>query len=308
MRSSRKLLTVVVAGLALGACDDATTSGPDTGRLTIQLTDAPGDLAEAYIKIDEFVLIGAPGDTTAAGRISLQPEEGGYIDLLTLAGGKMLEIVDAAAVPAGTYSELRLVLDEAYVRLEDGRVFATAGATLPTGTTAAGVLKCPSCSQSGFKVKFVNGGLQVGSDSNVLIDFDVAQSFGHEAGKSGMWIMKPVLRATATTVRLGSIRGQVSLATGVTLPACGTQPPSLALFKPRAIMGNDTITGTTDTLGVFRIANALPGTYALGSIGDISFTNGDTLTFTSTVAPSTVTVVQGDSVAAAYQITAAACH
>lgn len=308
MRRSFQILPIVMAALALGACEDSTSGPNGDGSLTIQLTDAPGDLAEAWIKINEFVLIGDDSDTSSAGRIELAPEADGYINLLTLAGGKVLEIVDDADVPEGAYTELRLVLDEAYVRLKDGRVFATAGAELPAGVTSAGTLKCPSCSQSGFKVKFPSGGFSVGDNSVVLLDFDVSQSFGHEAGKSGQWIMHPVLRATAQTVRLGTIRGNVALAQGVTLPACGTQTSTLGLFKPRAVMGTDTLTGVTDTLGVYRIANAMPGTYALSAINDISYTNGDTLTFTTTVNPATVTVAQGDSVSAAYQITAASCH
>lgn len=305
MRSSAKFLSILITGLMLGACDDG--SGPENGRLVINLTDAPGDLAEAFVSIREVILIGAEGDESAEGRIVLTPQTTEYIDLLTLTGGNVLELVDAS-VPTGTYSELRLVFDDAYVQLLDGRVFATAGAALPAGITSSGTLRCPSCSSSGFKVKFVDGGLDVEENAVVLIDFDVAQSFGHDAGQSGAWVMHPVLRATATTVRLGTIKGNVTLGTGVALPACGEQAGTLALFRPTATLGSDTFTGAADAQGAYRIEHLMPGAYTLGSIADISFTNGDTLTITAAPAATGVNLAAGDSITADYQITAAICH
>lgn len=303
MRSRILFPSIIAGSIALGACDSS--SGPDEGRLTIQLTDAPGDLAEAWIRVDEFILIGNDEDTD---RFELAPEEGGYVNLLELAGGQVMEIVEDAIVPAGSYTELRLVLGEAYVELEDGRIFATAGAELPAGVTADGVLKCPSCSESGFKVKFTNGGVTVDEDVAVLIDFDVAQSFGHEAGKSGQWIMHPVLKATTNTVELGRIVGDVTLGTGIAIPTCGGTEGSFSLFRPIAVAGVDTFTAEVDATGRYRIANLLPGTYTLGSLPFTTFTSADTLSFAGTATPATVTVVEGDSVAAAYVVTQATCH
>lgn len=310
MRSKFILTPILLAGLAVTACG-SDSSGPDQGRLSIMLTDAPGDLAEAWIQVDHFVLLRSGTDdegSEGSGRIELQPEVPGYIDLLELSGGQVLEMVDGALIDAGTYSELRLVVDEAYIRLEDGRIFATAGAELPAGETADGTLKCPSCSQSGYKVKFMDGGLTVQDETAVLIDFDVAQSFGHEAGASGMWIMRPVLRATTSAVQLSRIVGNVNVLAGLTLPTCGGAASTVASFRPYAVAGADTLTGTVDAAGRFRISNVFAGTYTLGAWTDLSFTDGDTLTFAATATPSTVTVVAGDSATAAYQITAATCR
>lgn len=310
MRGNFFLVPFVAAGLALTACGDS--SGPRMGRLSIQLTDAPGDLAEAHIRIDQFVLLPAGSDDDdgeGSGRIELEPEVGDYISLLSLSGGQVLEIVDRVLVPTGTYSELRLVVDEAYVVLEDGRVFATAGADLPIGITADGTLQCPSCSQSGYKVKFMDGGLTVLDDAAVLIDFDVAQSFGQQAGASGMWVMRPVLRATSRTVQFARVVGNVTLATDVTLPAeCGGDATAITQFRPFAVAGDDTITGTVDEAGAFMITGLLPGTYTLGHWEDITFTDGDILTFAATPTPASVTVAEGDEAAADYEITAATCE
>ncbi|MGH7460729.1 MAG: DUF4382 domain-containing protein [Longimicrobiales bacterium] len=311
MRRTTFMMSAITALLAIGACDNADSdlNGLDRGRLTIQLTDAPGDLAEAFVKIDRFILIRGDEDSSdESGRIELTPLQAGFIELLVLAGGKVLNVVDEADVPEGTYSQLRVVVDEAFVRLKDGRVFATPGATLPAGVTADGELKCPSCSQSGFKVKFSGGGLVVDDNSIVVIDFDAANSFGHEAGKSGMWIMHPVLRATANTIELGKITGNVTLATGVTLPACGGQPNLLSVFRPTAATGTDIITGVTDELGVYVFSNVVPANYTLGFLKDVTYTNGDSLTIAAAATPPSVTVAPGATANANYQITAATCH
>ncbi len=304
-------LAVLLTAAVLMGCDDEVTGGDGEGRLRIMLTDAPGDLDEAFVKIERIILIRSDTDSTnenSSGRLTFTPDVTGFINLLDLTGGEVLQIVDTTGIPEGTYSQLRIIIDEAYVTLKDGRVFATSGAALPSGVTADGTLRCPSCAQSGFKVKFSQGGLVINETSVVTIDFDAGQSFGHQAGNSGQWIMRPVLRATATNIDFGRITGNVALATGVTIPACGAQTNTRAAFRPLAVIGTDTLSGLTDTLGVFNIAGALPGTYTLGFVKDITFTNGDSLTFTAAATPATVTLAEGDSVKSNYQITAATCH
>jgi hypothetical protein len=304
-------LAVLLTAAVLTGCDDEVTGGEGTARLRINLTDAPGDLDEAFVKIEQIVLVRNAADSlneNASGRIEITPDVTGFIDLLSLTGGEVLELVDEEGIPEGSYSQVRLVIDEAYVQLKDGRIFATDNAELPAGVDADGVLRCPSCAQSGFKVKFSNGGLVINNTSVVTIDFDAGQSFGHQAGNSGQWIMRPVLRATATNVDFGRITGNVALATGVTVPACGGQANSVAVFQPLAVLGTDTLSGITDALGVYNIAGALPGTYTLGFVQHVTFTNGDSLTFAAAPTPATVTLAEGDSVKSNYQITAATCH
>ena len=302
MRSSGKFLPILVAGLMLGACDDGS---PETGRLVINLTDAPGDLAEAQVKIREIILIGAEGDESAEGRVVLTPQVTDYIDLLTYDEGNVLELFDASG-STGIYSELRLVIDEAYVKLTDDRVFATAGAEVPAELTVTGTLRCPSCSSSGFKVKFLDGGLDVQENAAVLIDFDVAQSFGHDAGQSGAWVMHPVLRATSETIQLATISGTVSLGANVALPMCGATQATLAHFKPTATMGDVKVVGTSDAAGAFSIYHLMPGSYTLGN--DPVTLEGKTLTFTATASEPTPNLVAGEVRVVNYAISAATCQ
>ena len=309
----RKNLLVfpLLAGLALAACGaDSTGLGGNKGRLTINLTDSPGDLADAFITVDHITLIGT-SDEGQSEHLTLEPEVTGYINLLDLAGGEVLGLVDGEEIPAGQYSELRIILDDAYVTLSDGRVFATSGAALPSGVTAAGELKCPSCSQSGFKVKFMNGGLNIDADegTTVLLDFDVGQTFGHQAGQSGMWIMNPVLRATTNTVNFGKLTGTVTLAPGVTLPSCGGAPFALTGFTPSLTLNDETFSGVIDATGALTFSTLVPGTYTLPATATISFTNGDTLTLGLTPTPGTVTITDwGTTVSSfGYVVNSAVC-
>ena len=65
MRSSRfGFLAVLATAAFLGGCDDEVTGGEGTGRLRVMLTDAPGDLAEAFVKIDQIVLVRSDADST----------------------------------------------------------------------------------------------------------------------------------------------------------------------------------------------------------------------------------------------------
>ncbi|HEV2149510.1 MAG TPA: DUF4382 domain-containing protein [Longimicrobiaceae bacterium] len=310
-RNRTILLPALAGALLLGACEASTGSLAPNGsaRLTVQLTDAPGDLKEARVKLSKVVLQGREGGDTAAARQELTVSGGEWIDLLTLSGGKLKDLVSGATVPPGTYSQLRLVVDGAYVVTRDGRVFATKDAQLPSSVTADGELVCPSCSQSGFKVKFP-GGITVEDATTLVIDFDVNQSFGHEAGKSGKFVLKPVLigaRKGGGTPALGTIGGTVTLAQGVAIPACGGQATlDLTRFVPTATGGTTTKTGTTQANGAYVIGAVASGSYTLG-VDRVGFANGDTLSFTATATPATVAVAAGTKAAADYTVTAATC-
>src|SRR5207247_3386373 len=108
-------------------------------------------------------------------------------DLLALANQTAV-LVDAAVVPAGTYSGLRFVLSGAYIETTDGRIFASSPTYegLPSGAQVTGTLHLPSLGQSGLKV-FFDGAqdLDIAADQDFLVDFNVYQSFGHDAGKYG---------------------------------------------------------------------------------------------------------------------------
>lgn len=195
MRKLMLIATVGLLGFAAGACDDPT--GADQGHVTVLLTDAPGDVLEAVVTISAIYLQGDSDDDEQNGRVYLRNDPI-TTDLLTLTDD-VQTLVEDADVPEGTYGQLRFVISGAYIRIDDdagGKVYATAGyAGAPDDV--AGTLMCPSCGTSGLKVSFP-GSLKVQGDDDqvLLVDFDVAESVGHEAGNSGKWIMHPSLKGS----------------------------------------------------------------------------------------------------------------
>jgi hypothetical protein len=226
MRTLRTLACCLVALNALGACSDSTGVGP--GKISILLTDAPGDVKAAVVTISEIYLQGSD-------RVVLR-DEPVTIDLLTLANSTAL-LVDEATVPAGTYSQLRFVITDAYIEVENGdgttNIYASSPsyAGLPSGARVAGELQMPSLAQSGLKVELPGGAIRIEGDQRILlVDFDVAQSFGHVAGGSGRWVMHPVVHAT-DFVATGTLTATLRTAPGVTLPTISNHQVTLGEFN-----------------------------------------------------------------------------
>lgn len=304
MKISSKLALPLLA-LAMAACDGG-TGGSGDARLSIRLVDAPGDLAEAWVKIDRIYLQG-DADSINGGRTDLLSTPTDWVDLLTLSGGRTAELVNGAVVPAGRYSQLRFVVCNAYIVTNDGDVYATRDATLPAGVTRDGELHMPSACSSGFKVKFpADSSMNLASEASIVtVDFDVSQSFGHQAGNSGRWVMHPVLQATSVGFA-GGIAGTVSVASGVTLPTCGGSAVAVTAFVPQAVSGATTYTSAVAADGRYRIT-VPAGSYTMGYAPALSFANGDSLMVTATPSAASVSVASGATAAADYSITAASC-
>jgi len=301
----RSTILLPLAALVLGACSDSTGSG-GAPRLSIRLHDAPGDLKEAWVKVDRVYLQGTSSADSSSGRADLLTTQTGWLNLTQLSGSNFATLVSNAQVPAGTYSQLRFVVCNAYVVTSAGQVYATPGAELPAGVTATGTLQIPSGCSSGLKVKLPGGGVQVDSGSTILsVDFDVSQSFGHQAGNSGRWVMHPVMTATEVG-QSGGISGTVSTATGLTLPTCGGSAVTVANFTPLAISGADSLSATVAAGGTYSLSVA-PATYTMSYAPTYSFTNGDSLTVTAAPSAATATVASGGSQTVNYTISAATC-
>jgi len=300
-----KRILLPLAALALAACSDS-TSGNGPALVSIRLHDAPGDLKEAWVKVEQVSLQGTSSADSTSGKVVLMNTPTGWLNLTQLTGSNFATPVNGAQVPAGTYSQLRFVVCEAYVVTQAGAVYATSGAALPAGVTSTGSLQVPSGCQSGLKVKLPGGGVTLESGSTVMsVDFDVSQSFGHVAGQSGKWVMHPVMTATELSFSAG-IGGTVSLAAGVTLPTCGGAVVPLTQFVPRAVAGADSVSGVVQPAGTYALTVA-PGTYTMTYAPAYSFTNGDSLMVAATPSPATATVASGATATVDYSITSATC-
>ena len=194
----RGLAAALALSLAALACDSPT--GLRTGTLNVYLTDAPGDVLSAVVTIDQIYLQGDSGD--AEGRIVLRDEDV-TTDLLTLVDSTQA-LIEGAEIPAGRYGQLRFVISGAYIVVEGEagatEIYASSPtyAALPADAVVTGSLQMPSFAQSGLKVNLPGDAITVAADGTVslVVDFDVAQSFGKLAGSSGQWVMTPVLQGS----------------------------------------------------------------------------------------------------------------
>jgi hypothetical protein len=316
--SAPALLAAAALTLAPLACDDGEITLPDEGtaRVSVLLTDAPGDVEALWVEITEIYLQGDEG------RVTLLDLPTDLVEITSLVGTTQ-ELVDEAVIPAGTYGQLRLVVGDAVLETDDGEVYVKGEGVHPDGLEATGELVCPSCSQSGLKV--ILGGAEIDFEegaSNLVLDFDVARSIGRPAGNSGRWIMRPVIHSTLLDDDDddgAEIEGTVELAAGVTIPECpaGT-PRSLEDFVPTATAGtlvdddgNPVLrTGEVDDDGSFEIDYLPPETWTLGWLNPVAL-DGANLVFQGTVEPVTVVVTQesdDDVEDVRYVITGSVCN
>lgn len=287
----RAALLALAAGLAICACD---SQGPGTARYSVELTDAAGPFQTAKVTVSEVYLQGTGGRTT----LSNTPTT---VNLLELQN-ETLDLVKDAEIPTGTYTELRLVISGGYVELEDGSIYASSPdyEGLPAGATVTGELRMPSLGQSGIKVTLPGSALEVtGPQKIVLIDFDVSQSFGQDAGTSGAWVMHPVIKGAEITAS-GTVNVSLSLHDGVALPEISGHQVTLADFS--ATLGGET--RALDANGHATFQFVVPDTYPL------YFTGPAGLTFTTDPVatqadPIEVVVPAGQAVSAAATVTAA---
>lgn len=319
LTATAALLALPVFGLA--ACDDL--SGPSDGSptLSVLLTDAPGDVDAAWVQITEIRLQGeTEGDATFE-----VPEENQWQELTRLAegdNGRQLtaDLIKSEEIPAGEYGQLRLMIGSAVLAAETS---SPAPHDVPDlfvlgepdweqiedvdESQEAGRLNCPSCQQTGIKVNLPDGGLSVQSgETGLLLDFDVAQSFGRQAGASGMWVMKPTI--TSSTLEVGSVEGTVAIdgEAGGEIEACGgNDAGNVAAFVPTATRDEDTRTATVNEEGQYAFSFLSPGEWSMGFEGEIDY-DGEQLVFEEgdvDVSASTVSVEEGSTTTVDYTIT-----
>lgn len=198
IRRCSAFCVIAILTLVAASCDSSTA--PRSGALRLLLTDLPGDVVAAVVTIDRIYL--QASDEGDAGRLTLRDEDV-TTDLLTLVGSTQ-ELISGVTIPVGSYGQLRFVISGAYLEVEneDGStsIYSSSPsyAGLPAGAVVAGTLIMPSLAQSGLKVKLPSDVLVIGEDESVtlLVDFDVALSFGKAAGASGNWVMSPVLQGS----------------------------------------------------------------------------------------------------------------
>ncbi len=271
MKTKRYLPLAAAAAIAAAiACSQG-----GVAHVSVRLTDAPGDLESAVVTITRITLQGPGGETVLS-------DVERTVDLLALAN-EATSLVEDVPVEPGRYEQLRFHISGGYVEVQDPDgegtlVYASSPdyvglERLPEGTPIAGLLKMPSYAQSGLKVTLPGEALVLAAESKILlVDFDVSQSFGHDAGDSDSWVMHPVIRGADFRLS-GNVVATLALAPGVTLPVLNGAPVTLAQFE--AVLRN--AEGTSEeklpftSLGDGRFAARfqylLPGDYTLEVAG-----------------------------------------
>lgn len=304
----RALVPAALLTFGLAACEDSPTdpsaNGGGESNFTLLLTDAPGDFHAAVVTITEINLHGS-GDDVILLDAPLT------VDLLDLRN-EVATIVQDIELPEGDFTELRLVLDGGYIEVEDESGGTTIYASspdyegLPAGVIADGDLQMPSMGQSGLKVKLPENLIVNEGEVIVMIDFDVAESFGHQAGNSGKWVMHPVIRATDVTFA-GNVLAELQLGDGAILPELAGELLSLADFSveltPAA--GGAARTGTlADVDGdgdfEFLFKGLVPGNYELDFFAPLGL-----LVSFAPVLPVSLTVVERETTTSTVTVTSA---
>ncbi len=242
----RGTLTALAAAALVAGCNE--TSAPaGAGQVTALLTDAPAaGVKSATVWISKVYLVG--GSDSMGSRFTIDSTPHQY-DLLSLQNGVTVAL-GTATIPAGTYEQMRFIVDSARVTLDSGLTFADGSATK--------ALTVPSGMQTGIKVVF-DVPVQVTTGQTILVaDFDVSQSFvltGPPGGPMGC-LFKAVIHATVQNVAAS---------------VAGTVTPASAKAKLYAIFtsDNDTVaTALADTTsGAYKLRFLAPGAYTITAVG-----------------------------------------
>jgi hypothetical protein len=189
----------------------SSSSAPSAGgSLRLAMTDAPQcGYDHVYVTVSAIKVnqSGAAGDADAGWHTITLPTLPKRIDLLGLSNG-LLEELGQTALPAGTYTQMRLML------IDNANQAPYANAVVPTGKPEA-ALTTPSAQQSGLKVN-VNMTVQEGQLADFVLDFDACKSVV-VAGNSGKYNLKPVITVLPRTTNAMSVDGYVSNATPGTI-------------------------------------------------------------------------------------------
>lgn len=224
--------------LGLAACGGGGGGGsPATGTVRMSMIDAQCGYRNVFVNVRDVRIQRSPtaGDNDG-GWITI-PVPGGpkKVDLLALTNGTLLDL-GGATVQAGTYEQLRLVLEDT-----GNEVVLDTGVVQP--------LKTPSAQQSGLKIKAPYT-VAPNTTTDFLLDFDACKSIV-VAGSSGQWILKPVVRLTPKFT--GAIEGFVGTGTLGTNTSVSAQLPTGEIYR----------TAIVDSTGKFVLPYLESGTYTV---------------------------------------------
>jgi len=223
-------LAFLTTGILLFYSCRKSNSTSGGGHLEVRLTDGPGPYDAVYIDVQK-VEVNVSSDTGSSnGWQTINLLRPGIYNLLDFRNG-IDTVLASADLPAGTISQMRLVLGDSNSVVISGQSYH---------------LSTPSAQQSGLKFN-IHSTLTGGIVYRLWIDFDAGRSIVTTG--NGGYILKPVIRTYSEAIG-GSIKGYV-------LPAAA---------KPEvfAIQGADTLMALPDSAtGYYFFGGVNAGTWSL---------------------------------------------
>ena len=263
LRSFFALLALTISFLS---CSDDKMNDPEnSSRVILKLVDAEGDYEQVNVEIVDIQYNSSEDDNGWQSFTS----EGGYpiqTDLTKLIAGNELLLSDEI-IPSGWMEQIRLVLSENNSLKLEGQ-----DDLIP--------LKTPSAQQSGLKIK-LDQQLDPGFSYTFILDWDVQKSIV-QAGNSGQYLLKPVIRANAE-VNSGSVSGTV-VADVIGDESTDLYPKEgvvVEFYTTEDVYVTETL---TDAEGKFLVQGLSPGDYRIQI---------ETLDYVPYVSPEPVSVTAG---------------
>lgn len=187
MTTSFRSLSIFVSSLALlalAACGGGGGGSAGTGTLGVSLTDSPAcGFSAVNVTVNKVrVHQSSTASSTDGGWIDIALNPARKINLLDLSNGVLTDLGETA-LPAGHYTQLRLVLDRnAGVNVANSVVLSSTTAEIPLDT--------PSAVQSG--IKLINEfDVAANERTDLLLDFDACKSIVTTG--NGTYLLKPVI-------------------------------------------------------------------------------------------------------------------
>ncbi len=209
---ARHLLGAIALAFLLSACGGGGSGGAGGGGnnssgLSLSITDAPVDdanIAEVWVRFTEVIIHPADGSADIVHSVEDDSDPNNItpyrdIELKALVGGKT-SLLGTIPLDNGDYDGVRLVIDPDHTY-----VVETGGGSY--------LVKCPSCTQSGFKL---NRPFTIDTTGwiDFVIDFDLRKSLTlsqpNKPRADFHYILRPTLRIIDTELASSFIHGIVT--------------------------------------------------------------------------------------------------